>query len=483
MSPIIVWFRQDLRMWDNPALYHAILSKQPILPIYIMEDESVQNPWPMGSAQKWWLHHSLLSLKQSLSEKGLTLTIFKGNPVDLIPFIIQKTQSTELYYNRCYEPFLLQQEAELVSCLSYTSDNPEIKAFKANLLLEPWEMKNSQGSYFKVFTPFWRRVYQYLIAHPPQVLKKLPKAIAGFTFDNACVLPLEALQLLPRQPDWAENFASVWQPGEAGAHARLKIFLEKGLAYYAEGRDIPSKRYTSGLSPYIHFGEISPGIIWEKLVHHPNVKNAEKFLSELVWREFAYHLLYHYQNLPTQNFKSEFNHFIWQPDKNNLKAWQQGLTGYPIVDAGMRQLWQTGTMHNRVRMITASFLVKHLLIDWREGQKWFWDTLVDADLANNAASWQWVAGSGADAAPYFRIFNPILQGEKFDPKGEYVKTWVPELANLSAKYIHQPWEAPDSELAKAHIQLGKNYPAPIVAHQEARVRALARYKNIKKSVN
>ena len=206
-------------------------------------------------------------------------------------------------------------------------------------------------------------------------------------------------------------------------------------------------------------------------------------MSELVWREFAYHLLYHYQNLPTQNFKSEFNHFIWQPDKNNLKAWQQGLTGYPIVDAGMRQLWQTGTMHNRVRMITASFLVKHLLIDWREGQKWFWDTLVDADLANNAASWQWVAGSGADAAPYFRIFNPILQGEKFDPKGEYVKTWVPELANLSAKYIHQPWEAPDSELAKAHIQLGKNYPAPIVAHQEARVRALARYKNIKKSVN
>lgn len=478
--PVIVWFRQDLRIWDNPALSHAVLSNQPILPIYIIEDEHTQNPWPISGAQKWWLHHSLLSLKKDLSEKGLNLTLCKGNSLELIPEIIKKTKSTGLYYNRCYEPFLLQQEVELKNSLAKLDSNFNINNFKANLLLEPWEIKNNQGSYFKVYTPFWRRVYQHLTSHPPVVLKKLPKHIPGATLEHPCVQQIADLKLLPTHPDWATSFGAVWQPGEAGAHARLKLFLEEGLAYYAEGRDIPSKAYTSGLSPHLHFGEISPGMIWEKLITNKNTKNAEKFLSELVWREFAYSLLYHYQDLPTQNFKSEFDSFVWQPNENNLKAWQKGLTGYPIVDAGMRQLWQTGIMHNRVRMITASFLIKHLLIDWREGQKWFSNTLVDADVANNAASWQWVAGSGADAAPYFRIFNPILQGEKFDPEGEYIKTWLPELAHLSPKYIHHPWDAPDLELAKAKIYLGKNYPRPIIDHNFARKRALDAYAKTKK---
>lgn len=481
MQPVIVWFRQDLRIWDNPALYQAVLSKQPVLPIYIYEEGDTQNPWPIGGAQKWWLHHSLTQLSASLAEKGLTLHIFEGDPAILIPDIIQQTQAEALYFNRCYEPYLLNQETKIKSDLNNLGNNTNIFSFKANLLLEPWEMKNNQGSYFKVYTPFWRRVYQHLTAYPPTVLKKLPKRIEGAVIEQHTALRnIHMLNLLPTNPNWATDFGTVWQPGEKGAHAKLKDFLEHGLAHYAGGRDIPSKAYTSSLSPHLHFGEISPGMIWEKLIAHKDIKNAEKFLSELVWREFAYSLLYHYQDLPTQNFKSDFNAFIWQPDKNNLKAWQKGLTGYPIVDAGMRQLWQTGIMHNRVRMIAASFLIKHLLIDWREGEKWFWDTLVDADLANNAASWQWVAGSGADAAPYFRIFNPILQGEKFDPEGEYVKTWIPELAKLPAKYIHQPWTAPESELARANIQLGVNYPQPIVEHDYARKRALDAYAKTKK---
>lgn len=479
----IVWFRQDLRLEDNPALYHAVLSEKPILPIYIYEDNNPQNPWPIGGAQKWWLHHSLVSLKNALAEKGLNLYLLKGNPIILLPELINKIQASGLFYNQCYEPFLLSQEKKLISELSNLDKNLDIKRYNASLLLKPGAIKNASDSYFKVFTPFWRQVYKYLTAHPPHLLKKLPKRLSGFKFDLEGALlsdyqDIEALGLLPKL-NWTKEFGAVWQPGEKGAQVRLKSFLKKGLANYANGRDMPSKAYTSGLSPHLHFGEISPREIWQELVHHDDIKNAEKFLSELVWREFSYNLLYHYQNLPTQNFKSEFDNFVWQPDRNHLKAWQQGLTGYPIVDAGMRQLWRTGTMHNRVRMIAASFLIKHLLIDWCEGEKWFWDTLVDADLANNAASWQWVAGSGADASPYFRIFNPILQGQKFDPEGEYVKTWIPELAKLTTKYIHEPWLAPESELKKANIVLGKNYPHPIIEHDFARKRALEEYAKTK----
>lgn len=477
--PVIVWFRQDLRIEDNPALYKAMLSSQPILPIYIYEDSASQNPWPIGGAQKWWLHHSLISLKKSLAEKGLALIILKGNPVDLLPAILKTTHSSALYYNQCYEPFLLKQEAELKSLITKLEADITVEVFNAHLLLNPSEIKNNQGEYFKVFTPYWRRVYQYLTAHPPRRFKKLPKHLQACDFKHPSNQSVEALELLPKL-DWAKEFSSVWQPGEAGAHARFARFLKNGLSHYAEGRDIPSKIYTSELSPHLHFGEISPGVIWEKLIHHQDIKNAEKFLSELVWREFSYSLLYHYQDLPIANFKSDFDRFVWQPNPSYLKAWQKGLTGYPIVDAGMRQLWITGTMHNRVRMIVASFLIKHLLIDWREGQKWFWNTLVDADLANNAASWQWVAGSGADASPYFRIFNPILQGEKFDPNGEYVKSWLPELGKLPPKYIHQPWTAPETELSKAKIYLGKNYPHPVVDHNTARKKALELYANIKK---
>lgn len=313
----------------------------------------------------------------------------------------------------------------------------------------------------------------------------MPKAILGLE-ESICQSlssdKLETWRLLPTSPNWAKDFAKLWVPGEAGAHKQLKIFISERLKSYAHGRDFPGSDSTSFLSSHLHFGEISPGFIWNEISQMDDTKNIEKFLSELIWREFFYHLLYHFPTLPHENFKKEFNNFKWQFTEKNLKAWQKGQTGYPIVDAGMRQLWQTGYMHNRVRMIVASFLIKHLLIDWRIGQEWFWQTLLDADLANNASNWQWVAGSGVDASPYYRIFNPVLQGKKFDPEGEYVKKWVPELAKLSSKYLHKPWEASEQELRNAHIILNKTYPKPIIDLEVGRKKALENYRQLKRQM-
>ncbi|NND65941.1 MAG: deoxyribodipyrimidine photo-lyase, partial [Gammaproteobacteria bacterium] len=345
---------------------------------------------------------------------------------------------------------------------------------------EPDVIRNQSGSPYKVFTPFWKAC---CAATEPHLPRPAPKQLRPF--DR--ILPsanLDDWQLLPTNPNWATGIAATWQPGEQSAHQRLQQFVNESMADYKEGRDRPDKSLTSRLSPYLHFGEITPRQIWH--VVQPYLDRADHeagarcFLSEIGWREFSYHLLFHFSDFPEQPFRKNFLSFPWVKNDEALERWQLGQTGYPMVDAGMRELWHTGWMHNRIRMIAASFLVKHLLIHWQAGETWFWDTLVDADLASNSASWQWVAGCGADAAPYFRIFNPITQGQKFDPDGAYVKQWIPEIAQLSTKYIHAPWQAPAQELKDAGVKLGDNYPEPIVDHSEARQRALAAFEQAKK---
>lgn len=338
------------------------------------------------------------------------------------------------------------------------------------LLHEPWEVKTGSGDPFKVFTPFWRAARSMpvrAVLAAPRVLKSYEPQIATDV--------LEAWALTPRRPNWALGFETEWRPGEAGARNALEVFVGERMATYPSARDQLDQRGTSELSPHLHFGEITPAQI---AAAAGDGAGSDKFMSEIGWRDFSHSLLFHWPTLPESNWRAAFDAFPWERNEAHLKAWQRGETGYPVVDAGMRQLWATGWMHNRARMIVASFLIKHLLTDWREGQAWFWDTLVDADLANNAASWQWVAGSGADAAPYFRIFNPVTQGERFDPDGAYVRRWVPELAKLDAKFIHQPWLASDQDLAKAGIQLGKTYPRPIVDHAIARTRALEAFASV-----
>ena len=347
----------------------------------------------------------------------------------------------------------------------------DVQSFKANLLTEPWERQTKTGGYYKVFTPYWRAVRSELMVVPPL---PAPTALKPYSGDIESQT-LKSLGLLPRRPDWGVKLKPFWQVGYKGAHKALADFLQTGLETYTDDRNRPDRPSgTSHLSPHMAFGEISPRQIWQACERHGG--KADKFLSEIGWREFSYGLLYHNPKLASENFKPYFDAFEWNDDEAALERWQQGQTGYPFVDAGMRQLWATGWQHNRVRMVTASFLIKHLLIHWRKGEAWFYDTLVDADPASNAASWQWVAGSGADASPYFRIFNPFTQGEKFDPNGDYVRLWVPELAKLAKKYIHRPWEAPAHILAQAGVELGGYYPKPIVDHKFARERALSAYK-------
>jgi len=470
MSKALHWFRQDLRLRDNPALTAACEKHTSLLPLYIKE---TQPALPMGAAQCWWLHHSLDALSQGLHAHGLTLCLRQGDPLAVLLQLCEAQQIDTVYWNRCYEPLHIARDKHIKAALLAKGIN--VHSFNGSLLNEPWTISTQNGQYYKVFTPYWRQCLSQMpeprlpdITHWPDNLPLASDALPDW-------------QLLPHKPDWAAGFSKYWQPGEQGAGDRLARFISKQLQDYADERDIPGRDATSKLSPHLHFGEISPWRLWQAIQEakrNPacHLRSADRFLAELGWREFSHHLLYHFPGLPEQNFRPEFNAFPWQHDEEALSRWQRGLTGYPIVDAGMRELWHSGYMHNRVRMIVASFLIKDLLIDWRVGASWFWDTLLDADLANNAASWQWVAGSGADAAPYFRIFNPVLQGEKFDPSGEYVKKWVPELASVNSKWIHKPWEAPAGALA---ITLGKEYPRPLVDHQEARAFALLSYQTLK----
>ncbi len=459
----IVWFRQDLRLRDNPAL-SAAAQAGAIIPLYILDDSG---RWPPGGAGRWWLHHSLKALQASLGG----LVVARGDARTLLPDFVRHSGASAVYWNRCFEPDAIARDTAIKDALQQAGI--EAHSFKGNVLHEPWDIATQSGGPFKVYTPFWRASLRRPVARP------LPAAKPTIDLTGMANGDIDALALLPSRPNWAKGWETLWTPGEKGALSRLDAFVQSDLAGYHRLRDRPDGVHTSMLSPHLHFGEVSARQIWTKLGPHREAattrQGADKFLAELGWREFCHHLLYHYPTLPEQNWRTTFDAYPWRDSASDLTAWQRGLTGYPLVDAGMRELWHTGWMHNRVRMIAASFLVKHLRIDWRKGQDWFWDTLVDADLANNAAGWQWVAGSGADAAPYFRIFNPVIQGQKFDPDGRYVRRWCPELAKLPDRLIHSPFDAKADVLAAARIELGRNYPKPIVDHSAARQAALRCY--------
>lgn len=474
--PVIVWFRNDLRTGDNPALAAAVATGKPIVALYVLEDSS-DGLRPLGSASKYWLHKSLLALNTSLRALGSELIFKSGNTRQAINETVSETGADQIVWNRRYDGPEIALDTAIKADL--VKSGIDVGSFNGNLLAEPWERQTKSGTPFRVFTPFWKSIASGPV---PRMPLPAPEFITSFP-DHVGSRTLESLDLLPT-PNWADGFSEIASPGENNARVALSLFLEAGHADYGAARDIPSLFATSRLSAHLRFGEISPFQIWHAVKMAEGAEtisssSAQKFLSEIAWREFSYHLLFHNPKLATENYNQAFDNFPWQFDQDAFDAWTTGRTGYPIVDAGMRQLWRTGWMHNRVRMITASFLIKHLQIDWRHGEKWFWDTLTDADCANNPAGWQWVAGSGADASPYFRIFNPILQGEKFDPDGHYVRQWVPELASMENKWLHKPWQAPTEVLEQARIVLGKSYPLPLVDHAEARQSALAAFKSIR----
>jgi len=467
--PSLVWFRQDLRLADNPAL-EAAAERGPVVALYVLDDET-SGRWAIGGAQRWWLHHSLTALGKDLARRGVPLVLRRGRADKIVPRVAAEVSAGAVYWSRCYEPFAVERGTEIKTALRETG--LEAESFAASLLAEPWTIRTKADGPFRVFTPFWRALRETTSVPSPRRTPTLGQKPISVESDD-----LADWKLLPTKPDWAAAFADDWTPGEAGAQTRLGHFIEHVLSGYATDRDLPGRDGVSRLSAHLHWGEISVRQVWHAVALHSG-GGDDAYLRELAWRDFAHHLLWQFPELPEKPFDERFAGFPWRKDTQALKAWQQGQTGYPLIDAGMRQLWRTGWMHNRVRMAAASFLIKHLLLPWQEGEAWFWDTLVDADLANNAMNWQWVAGCGADAAPYFRIFNPVLQGEKFDPGGRYVRRWVPEVAELPDTWLHKPWEAPAQVLAKAGVELGKTYPHPIVDHRAARERALEAFAAIK----
>jgi len=472
-SATIVWFRRDLRLDDNSALAAAIERGGPVVPVFV-DDASGEGEWAPGGASRWWLHHALKDLHESLAGASLRLILRQGDSGEELGRLVNEVGADAVYWNRRYEPAVIERDKRIKENLP--ADGVETKSFNSSLAFEPWEVKNQSGAPYQVFTPFWKALQKREAPEP--VVVDLHSARAPKSWPAS--LALDELTLLPKIP-WDAQFYEHWTPTVAAAKQRLGKFAANGAGSYASERDRPDVDATSGLSPYLHFGQIGPRAVFHAFRQHgnQNQKSARVFLSEIGWREFSYHLLYHFPHTPTDPLRREFEHFPWEMDENTLRAWQKGQTGFPIVDAGMRQLWAIGWMHNRVRMVTASLLVKHLQIPWQEGARWFWDTLVDADLANNTQGWQWSAGCGADAAPYFRVFNPILQGKKFDPEGAYVRAWVPELRGLPDDKIHAPWEASKETLRSAGLTLGENYPHPVIEHQKGRNRALQAYDKLK----
>lgn len=458
--PALIWFRQDLRLADNPAF--AALEGRPALLVYVLDDEAA-GAWGHGGAQRWWLHHSLAALSADLAARGANLHLARGAAARIIPELAAEIGAEEVIAGRLYEPWARSRDAAIAETLRQT--DRKLTLHSSSLLHEPHRIRTGTGKPYSVYTPFSRALFA--LGEPPPPLPA-PARLEAIARPG---LALNALDLLPKG-DWAREFPGHWQPGEAGAAARIAGFT--ALSRYDDTRNLPGIPGTSGISPHLRFGEVSPRQLWHA-ARAGGVTGDATFLKEILWREFAYHLLWHRPELPEAPLQEGFASFPWQPDARLLRAWQRGLTGYPIVDAGMRQLWRSGWMHNRVRMVTASFLVKHLLQPWQAGEAWFWDTLLDGDLASNAASWQWVAGCGADAAPYFRVFAPVLQGEKFDTDGAYVRRWVPEIARLPDKYIHKPWETPENILRGAGIRLGVDYPRPVMDHAKGRARALSAY--------
>ena len=474
-APAIVWFREDLRLSDNPALHAAVSSGRPLVLLYIL-DEQTKGLRPLGGASKWWLDKSLRALAADIKQAGAQLTLRSGQSADVLDTVIEETGAETIFWNRRYD----QPERDLDAAIKedLTQRGLDVSSHNARLLNEPWQVETNAGGYYKVFTPYWRAARNNFVARDTYGRHK---TLSGPKHESES---LDDWGLHPSNPDWSTGFDD-WTPGEDGAIARLTDFLDGPINGYKEDRNRPDlDMSTSGLSPHLRFGEIGPLQIWRAV--HAGMeagtipeKDGHTFLSEIGWREFSHTLLFYNPALASENYNDSFEFMPWRKDKNAFDAWTKGQTGYPMVDAGMRQLWQTGWMHNRVRMIVASFLTKHLLLPWQDGEAWFWDTLVDADPANNAASWQWTAGSGADAAPYFRVFNPISQGSKFDETGDYVRRFCPELKDLPDKYLHAPWEASEEILNKAGIQLGKTYPKPIVDHSGARQRALDAYDTLK----
>ncbi len=473
--PIIVWFRDDLRLSDHPALHAAAETGSPVMCLFVLDETAGR---ALGGAARWWLAQSLRALGASLQAIGGSLILRKGPAARVIADVASESGAGAVYWNAIAQAPHQAIERQLEATLARLGIDTQ--TFPGDLLVAPAAIRNKDGRGLRVFTPFWKRVQALGDPAKPLPAPKQLRSGPDLPGDG-----IAAWRLEPTTPDWAAGLRDAWQPGEAIAQQRLRDFLAHAARGYPEDRDRPDRPGTSRLSPHLRFGEISPRQVW----HAARFASAdapgqapgiEKFLSELGWREFCRHLLFDHPDLATKNLQPGFDAFPWKQDAAALAAWQRGRTGYPIVDAGLRELWHTGVMHNRVRMVVASFLVKHLLIDWHHGESWFWDTLVDADAGSNPANWQWVAGCGADAAPYFRVFNPVLQGEKFDPDGTYVRRWLPELRELPAKLIHQPWRATPLELASAGIELGATYPQPIVEHARGRERALAAYATIRR---
>jgi len=467
---VVVWFRQDLRVHDNPALHEA-LKHGNVLPVYVF-DGSLKDP-QLGIASKWWLSHSLKKLNEKLSG---CLNTYKGNAEKVLTSLVKKYGITHLFFNACYEPGRREQDAHIMRELEKLG--VAVVVSHGSLLWEPKDVLKEDGTPYKVFTPF----YKNAVANVPAPRAPLSEPAEFDVIKTTDAVAIDALELIDTKHP--VNYSKFWEPGEDAALKKLTHFIDHGLDGYAQARDFADRDQTSHLSPYLHFGEISPNDIWhkmqlEKVKSKITPTDREKLLTELCWREFSYSLLYNFPDLCRKNFQSKFDAFPWKSDTKLMHAWQQGRTGYPIVDAGMRQLLQTGYMHNRVRMVVASFLTKNLMQFWRHGADWFWDHLVDADLANNSQNWQWVAGCGVDAAPFFRIFNPVTQGEKFDPTGVYTKKYVPELKNMDIKYLFNPWAAPATVLQKAGVVLGRTYPMPMVEIDETRKKALMAYEKLK----
>jgi deoxyribodipyrimidine photo-lyase len=467
----LLWFRHDLRLADHAALHAAVASGQKVLPVFVLDETAAG--WAPGGASRWWLHHSLNALGKSLAAAGAPLVLRRGSALEEIPRLAKAVGANAVHVGAAVEPHARSTDRPLADALG--DEGIALQRYRTTMLFNPDKLRTQAGGIYSVYTPFSRACFA---AGGPKTPLAAPSTIPGATPPKSD--RLDAWGLLPEKPDWAGGLRDTWTPGEAGAQARMRDFLKHGMARYDARRNLPGIDSTSMLSPHLHFGEISGPTVWHAAVSEAQDrgKGLETFLRELLWREFSIYLLWHHPDLPDAPLRAEFARMPWRDDKPALRAWQRGLTGVPIVDAGMRQLWHTGWMHNRVRMVVASFLVKHLLIPWQDGEAWFWDTLVDADLAANSASWQWVAGSGADAAPYFRVFNPVLQGRKFDADGAYVRRYVPALAKLEAAHIHAPWEAPETALQAAGVTLGKTYPRPIVDLAEGRSRALAAYATI-----
>jgi deoxyribodipyrimidine photo-lyase len=474
VSVAIVWFRRDLRLTDNPALAEALAAADAVVPVYIHAPEE-EGAWAPGAASRWWLHRSLESLRRDLAARGNRLIVRRGPTLEVLSALARECGARSIHWNRLYEPAIVARDKHIKQALGETGLHTS--SCNGHLLFEPWTVQTASGAPYRVFTPFWKNCLRSIDQVGPPL--PAPKRIPGLRADLVGT-GIDSLGLNPRVA-WDSGLAESWRPGEDGAAAALRRFCDEAIDAYAESRDRPDRAGTSRLSPFLHFGELSARQALAAL-RAPGMGasvGCESFLRELGWREFAHHLLYHFPHTPQAPLDPRFEHLDWRDDPRELRAWQRGLTGYPIVDAGMRELWHTGWMHNRVRMIVASLLTKNLFAHWRHGADWFWDTLVDADLANNTLGWQWTAGCGADASPYYRVFNPVLQAEKFDPERRYIRRWVPELAALPDKWIHCPWLAPRSMLEAAGVTLGTSYPAPIVDPRGSRDEALRRFARLK----